>query len=352
MNKNDKKRNWKMKGWAALFLLAIPIASTLATQGLAQGVAGITTTCAGLKHSISGVVSDTSGAFVPFAMVKASCGALVQETKTDEKGTYRLSLPAGSFTVEVHADGYAGKIDDLSVMGVLQQEIAPIILVVASASSTVTVTAESGMTASYASTSTKTDTPILEQPFSISTITHDQLVQQNPQSIVESLSYTAGAQSLAVNGPAVVAVDTFNLRGTAADEYLDGIRIPQSSNTVQSGPASLQLDPNDLEQLDILLGPSSTLYGQSNLGGIVDAISKQPTSIPYRSLQLQIGSYNRYQGAGDFSGPLNRAGTLLYRVDGIIRRADTLSTACRITGSRSILRSRGIPHSIPQLPLT
>ena len=312
-----------MKGLAALFLLAIPVASTLTTQGLAQGVAGITTTCTGSKHSISGVVSDASGALVPFAMVKATCDSLVQETKTDEKGAYRLSLPAGSFTVEVHADGYAGKIGDLKVMGVLQQEVAPIILAVASANSAITVTAESGMTASYASTSTKTDTPILEQPFSISTITHDQLVQQNPQSIVESLSYTAGAQSLAVNGPAVMAVDTFSLRGTAADEYLDGIRIPQSSNTVQSGPASLQLDPNDLEQLDILLGPSSTLYGQSNLGGIVDAISKQPTSIPYRSLQLQIGSYDRYQGAGDFSGPLNRAGTLLYRVDGIVRRADT-----------------------------
>jgi len=260
---------------------------------------------------------------VPFATVKATCGTLLQETKTDEKGAYRFSLPPGSFTLEVHADGYASKIDSLRVSGSSQQEASPIVLAIASASSSVTVTADSGMMASFASSSTKTDTPILEQPFSISTITHDQLIQQNPQSIADSLAYTAGAQGLAVNGPAVMAVDSFSLRGTAADEYLDGMRIPQSSNAVQSGPASLQLDPNDLERLDVLLGPSSTLYGQSNLGGIVNAVSKQPTTIPYRSLQLQIGSYNRYQGAGDFSGPLNRSGNLLYRIDGIVRRADT-----------------------------
>lgn len=120
-----------------------------------------------------------------------------------------------------------------------------------------------------------------------------------------------------------MAVDTFNLRGNAADEYLDGLRVPQSSNAVQSGPASLQLDPNDLERLDVLLGPSSTLYGQSNLGGIVDAISKHPSAVPYRSLQLQIGNYDRYQGSGDLSGPLNRSSSLSYRVDGIIRRANT-----------------------------
>lgn len=111
--------------------------------------------------------------------------------------------------------------------------------------------------------------------------------------------------------------------GAAADEYLDGMRIPQGFNAVPSGPASLQPDPNDMERVDILLGPSSTLYGQSNLGGVVDAVSKQPSEVAYRLLQLQIGNYDRYQGGATVSGPINRSGSLLYGANGMFRRSNT-----------------------------
>ena len=301
-------------------------AFTLPSHSQALGTTtrpSLESSCTGPRRSIAGTVTDTTGALIPFVTLKASCGALVQETKADENGAYRLSLPSGNYALTVTADGYALKEESLQITSASQQSARPVVLSIASASNSVTVTAEGGMTSSFATTSTKTDTPILEQPFSIDTITHDQLLQQNPQSVADSLAYTAGAQTLAANGPATMAVDSFSLRGTAADEYLDGMRIPQSFNAVQSGPGSLQLDPNDMERIDILLGPSSTLYGQSNLGGIVDAVSKQPTKAPYSSLQLQIGSYDRYQGSGDFSGPLNRSGSLLYRVDGIVRRSDT-----------------------------
>lgn len=281
------------------------------------------TECNGSHHALTGTISDTSGALIPFALVKASCGDVSQETHSDEKGEYRLSLAPGEYELTVTADGYRPRKETLRVRETAGQ-VAPVVtLAIAEANSSVTVNAEGGMTTSFAPTSSKIDTPILEQPFAIDTVTRDQMIQRNPQSIVDVIGYTAGTQTMSVNGPAVAAVDSFSLRGNAADEYLDGMRIPQSFNAVQSGPGSLQLDPNDMERLDLLLGPSSTLYGQSNLGGIVDAVSKQPTATSYHSLQFQAGSYNRYQGAGDFSGPLNRSGVLQYRINGLIRRADT-----------------------------
>ena len=308
---------------SALISVIVFTTPSLSQTSSATPLTSAETSCTGPRRSITGSVTDTTGALIPFASLKAICGTLVQETKSDENGAYRFSLPSGNYTLTVTVGGYASKEESLLITSASQQMARPVILSVASTSSSVTVTAEGGMNTSFATTSTKTDTPILEQPFSIGTITHDELLQQNPQSVADTLAYTAGAQTLAVNGAAVVAVDSFTLRGAAADEYLDGMRIPQSFNAAQSGPGSLQLDPNDMERLDILLGPSSTLYGQSNLGGIVDAISKQPTEAAYRSLQLQIGSYSRYQGSGDFSGPLNRSGSLLYRVDGLVRRSDT-----------------------------
>jgi len=63
--------------------------------------------------------------------------------------------------------------------------------------------------------------------------------------------------------------------------------------------------------------------GVARLGGLVDAVSKQPSEIAYRSLQLQIGNYDRYQGGAAVSGPFNRSGSLLYGVNGIFRRSNT-----------------------------
>ncbi|HMG02501.1 MAG TPA: TonB-dependent siderophore receptor [Edaphobacter sp.] len=304
------------------FLLVAVLASPLAGRSQALGASGAAVECRGTRYAVTGSIADTSGGLIPFARVKASCGELSQETRADERGEYHFSLAPGEYQLEVTAEGYSSRTEALQVRGSAGQ-IAPVVtLSIAAQSSSVTVSAE-GMTSSFAPTSTKVDTPLLEQPFSIDTITRDQIIQRNPQSVADTIGYTAGAQTLSVNGPAVMAVDSFSLRGSAADEYLDGMRIPQSFNAVQSGPGSLQLDPNDMERVDLLLGPSSTLYGQSNLGGIVDAISKQPTATPYRSLQFQAGSYNRFQGSGDFSGPLVHSGALQYRINGLIRRSDT-----------------------------
>ena len=279
--------------------------------------------CAGKARSVRGEVADTAGARIAHASVRASCGSSVQRVETNANGEYMLDLKPGSYVLQVEAQGFASGQETLAVPVSGDVPVASTVLHVGSAATNVTVSADMGMTETYAETSTKSITPILLQPFAIASVTREQMTQQNAQNITEALAYTAGAQSLSSNAAVPQVVDSFILRGFDADEYLDGMRIPQGYNSVQSGPSSLNLDPNDLERLEILLGPSSTLYGQSNLGGIVDAVSKQPSSTANRSLQFQGGTYSWLQGAGDFSGPLNHSGTLLYRIDGVVRNADT-----------------------------
>lgn len=292
---------------------------------LAQNVTASTSkvACTGPQQQVSGSVDDISGGLVPFASIKASCGARVWRAQANDTGRYHLALPAGEYRIEASAEGYSDSTAVLRVAIANRQEAPVIVLNIAPATSSVTVRATGGVTADFAPTSTKSNLPILQQPFAIETVTSDEMLQQNPQSMVSALTYTSGVQSLSANGPAVMAVDAFNLRGSAADEYLDGMRLPQSFNAVQSGPGSLQLDPNDLQRIDILLGPSSTLYGQSNLGGIVDAVSKVPVRTQVRTLQLQVGSFDRYQGGADFSGRIGHSDRFLYRIDGIARQSDT-----------------------------
>lgn len=312
-------------------LLGLPLALLLCTASmvLAQtstvpdAVAG----CTGPRQPVSGVVRNIAGTEIPFATVTATCATVTQgvthKTTAGASGRYTISLAPGEYRVEASSQGYGTESLLFQVSSAPGQQVPALVLKVARASFSVTVTANGAISAPFAPVTTKTNTPVLEQPFSIDTVTGEAMLQQNPQSVTSALSFSAGVQSLSANGPAVMAVDAFNLRGSAADEYLDGMRIPQIYNAVQSGPASLQLDPHDLQRIDLLLGPSSALYGQSNVGGIVDAVSKLPVSSPLHSLQFQAGSYDRYQAGGDFSGRLDPSGQFLYRVDGIFRRANT-----------------------------
>lgn len=277
------------------------------------------TACPGTPLTVLGSVTDVSKAAIPFAVIEAACGKHTERTSSDQEGNYRLRLAPGSWTLHVEASGFTGAAFPLNVAPETRH-IPDITLSVSGGATAVTVMAQTGLIATTAESTSKIDTPILEQPFSIQTITGTQLQQQNVQSLNQALKYTAGATP-EVYGPDPRG-DWFSIRGNAADVYLDGLRLPQVVNTPSSG-AALQIDPNDIQRFEILEGPSSTLYGQSNIGGIVDAISKQATVFPRRAIQLQGGNFDRIQGGAEASGPLNRSATLLYQINGIARSSHT-----------------------------
>src|SRR5262249_40593980 len=81
--------------------------------------------------------------------------------------------------------------------------------------------------------------------------------------------------------------------------------------------------PFGLERIEVLKGPSSSLYGQTPPGGLVNMISKRPTDTPRGEVDLQSGSFNRKQVMFDFSGPIDAAQTWLYRVVGLARDSGT-----------------------------
>lgn len=74
-------------------------------------------------------------------------------------------------------------------------------------------------------------------------------------------------------------------------------------------------DPAGIEQIEVLKGPASVLYGQGSLGGVVNIITKKPLSDPFYNVEATAGSFNFYRGAVDFSGPLNSSKTVLYRLN-------------------------------------
>ncbi|OAK66031.1 ligand-gated channel protein [Variovorax paradoxus] len=187
---------------------------------------------------------------------------------------------------------------------------------------TVTVTGDAGETATGPVTgfvarrggsATKTDTPLIETPQAISVVTRDQMEAQGALTLRETTNYTAGVVSSYFDS----RVDSFKVRGGDATQYLDGLL--RTYGTYNSS----KLDPYMLERVELLRGPSSVLYGQGGVGGVLNMVSKRPQAETQREVQLQLGSNARKQVAADFTGPIDPEGKWLYRLVAVNRDSGT-----------------------------
>ncbi|MCB8877670.1 TonB-dependent siderophore receptor [Acidisoma silvae] len=171
-----------------------------------------------------------------------------------------------------------------------------------------------GYVATRTMTASKTNTSVLEIPQTINTITRAQMTAQQSQTIRNALRYAPGVW---VNDDADDRLDSFTARGFSLDQYLDGLKLLSGVWAVP------KVEPYMLDRLDVLEGPSSTLYGADTPAGIIDMTSKRPTETPVHEVELSTGSYGLAQGAFDLGGPANKDGTLLYRITGIARTTGT-----------------------------
>ncbi|MGN6098517.1 MAG: TonB-dependent siderophore receptor [Bosea sp. (in: a-proteobacteria)] len=180
------------------------------------------------------------------------------------------------------------------------------------------VISNDGYVARTTRSATKTDTPVIETPQTISTVTQRQLAERKPQTLTEALGYTPGAR---IGGYGFdPRFDSFSIRGvdiTYTGVFRDGMREFNS-------PSGLfRTEPYGLDSISILKGPASSLYGASASVGVIDMISKRPTEYRFGEIEVQGGSFNRKQLNFDLGGPVNEAGTVLYRVTGVLRGAHT-----------------------------
>jgi iron complex outermembrane receptor protein len=172
-----------------------------------------------------------------------------------------------------------------------------------------------GYVATRSATGSKTDTPILENAQSLSVVTRDQIDQQGALSLNQAVRYTAGVTPES-RGAVGTRFDLFKVRGFDAVSYLNGLKL-QKMNFV-----SPQVDPYLLERIEILKGPASVLYGQSPTGGLLNQVSKRPTSTPFGEVGVRFGNFNHSDLTFDIGGPVDKDGKVLYRLTGIGQMED------------------------------
>ncbi|MCE5989282.1 TonB-dependent siderophore receptor [Pseudomonas sp. LM20] len=173
----------------------------------------------------------------------------------------------------------------------------------------------SGYVATRTAAGTKTDTPIVETPRSMTVITRQQLDDRQVLNLNDALRYTAGVQSSGYGSDS--RADWLRIRGFEPTQFLDGLPLPKGSF------ANPKVEPWNLERITVLRGPASSLYGQTPPGGLLDMVSRRPQFESAHQIEAQVGSNEHQQINFDSTGKIDDEGKFLYRVSGVVRDSNS-----------------------------
>lgn len=167
-------------------------------------------------------------------------------------------------------------------------------------------------------TGAKTDTPLKEIPQSISVVTRKELDDRKPAQLEDAIAYTSGI----VASPWGLddRFDECLIRGfdlCTSTLYRDGL------NQRAVGFSGFKIEPYGMERFEVLKGPASVLYGENDVGGIINAVTKRPPSEPLYEAYTSYGSFNTIEAGVDIGGPIDSSGVWTYRLTGLFRDGET-----------------------------
>jgi iron complex outermembrane receptor protein len=161
----------------------------------------------------------------------------------------------------------------------------------------------------------KSDTPIMETARSVSIEGLQDIIDKGAITLDDVFTYSSGVYGKTYG---------FATRGDWVK--VRGLDVPQYQDSLQSlfgNYNNTRPDVYTLEQVEVLKGPASVLYGQGSPGGIVNVVSKLPKADSAHELLAELGSFDRQQLAFDSTGAMDSDEQWLYRVVGVYRDTDT-----------------------------
>ena len=168
---------------------------------------------------------------------------------------------------------------------------------------------EHGELEEIAVSATRTSRTIADQPSRVETIAGEEIdekISMEPSNISMLLNESPGItvqQTSAVSGGASIRIQ--GLDGRYTQILKDGFPL---YGGFSGGLSLLQVPPLDLQQVEVIKGPSSTLYGGDAIAGLVNLVSKAPTVEPELSLLANATSAGGYDLGGFFTSRGKRLG--------------------------------------------
>jgi iron complex outermembrane recepter protein len=178
---------------------------------------------------------------------------------------------------------------------------------------------QDGYRAQEATTGTRTDTPLRDIPQSIQVVPQQVLRDQQATRLEDALRNVPGV------------TQSFSYAGALTCCYsIRGFEVSQSGNNflrdgLPDGAAGGFVELSNIEQVEVLKGPASVLFGFGGPGGVINLVTKRPLRESFYAIDATVGNYSFYRGAIDLSGPLNDSKTVLYRLNASYRNSGSFT---------------------------
>ena len=166
---------------------------------------------------------------------------------------------------------------------------------------------------------TRTPTPVNQVASSVTVITAKEIALKQERNLPDILRDVPGVNLVQSGGPGGVA--SLFIRGTNSNQVkvlVDGIDV--TDPTTPTGVFQFQnFAAAGVEQVEVLRGPQSGLYGADAIGGVVDVITKTGSGPAQGALTLEGGSFGTFNQTASLSGSQDR---LSYALDAAHLRTD------------------------------
>ncbi len=102
---------------------------------------------------------------------------------------------------------------------------------------------------------------------------------------------------------------------------LDGLDLSGENLAISGGTAGVVSDLIDVERIEVVKGPQTTLYGRNAFAGAINYVSKKPSDTLEGQAVLEVAEYGRRRAIGTLSGPIVD-GLMSYRINAAYRESD------------------------------
>jgi outer membrane receptor protein involved in Fe transport len=137
----------------------------------------------------------------------------------------------------------------------------------------------------------------------ISVVSDARLDQLQANSLADYLQEIPGVNLQSYGAPGWGEIEIRGISpqsvGATVSTYIDNIPVGGSSAVAEGGSYVPDLDPADLQRVEVLKGPQGTLYGASSLGGVIKYVTKQPS---LTETEANISEEFEHVDHGDYGG--------------------------------------------------
>ncbi|WP_245776996.1 TonB-dependent receptor [Sinomicrobium oceani] len=250
----------------------------------------------------------TNGTDTPAAFSNILIKELKRGTSADENGHFEIrNIPPGDYTIFISEIGF---IPQERAVSLESGQILTLRFQMAENVTTLqTVEVIGRKEKSYKNTTSfvgaKTEIALKDLPQAVSYATKELIADQGAMRVGDLVKNFSGVNQNTFYDDIIIR--GYRINGGSNTQLLNGMR---TSTGFWKQPLA-----NYLERVEVLKGPSSALFGNASPGGVINRVTKKPLDEVRNSVSFSTGSFNTLRALGDFTGPLTKDKSLLYRLN-------------------------------------